>query len=105
MELSGEGEVRVVLSVVWLLEGLQVLREVVPLAAVEEEVEVVVSVVAGEVDVVAGTDSKIRVTVVVVGRAVVVLDVGARPLACHDMGEVLSREREGRLLGRLHRPR
>ena len=105
MELSVEGEVRVVLSVVWLLEGLQVLREVVPLAAVEEEVEVVVSVVAGEVDVVEGTDLEIRVTVVVVGRAVVVLDVVARPLAFHDMGEVLSREREGRLLGRLHRPR
>ena len=80
MELSVKG-LRQALSVVWLLEGLQVLREVVPLAAVEVEVEVVVSVVAGEVDVVEGTDLEIRVTVVVVGRAVVVLDVGAKPLA------------------------
>ena len=57
------------------------LREVVPVAAVEVVMDVVVSVVAGEVDVVARTDSKIRVTVAVVGRAAVVLDVGARPLA------------------------
>ena len=44
-------------------------------------------------------------TVVDVGRVVVVvLDVGAKPLAFHDVEEVLSSEREGFLLGRLRRP-
>ena len=82
---------RVVLSVVWLLVVSRVLREVVPVAAVEVVMEVVVSVVAGEVDVVAGTDSRIRVTVVVVGRPVVLLGMECCPLTW-DVEELLSRE-------------